>query len=365
MKYLFCILFSLSFFTVFCQKNNITIHGEIKNNTSYNKVTLQFIGENAKDIISSPIENNKFTINASILETDYYKLFFDEKNSIVLILTPGEKVSVKCNESNFNNSIEVSGSKHSELIYKADKKLKVFNNYVDSLNKVYYQNVYSPKIDSIKFALSQLAEKNDKEKSIYLKDFLLANNSSLACLYYLDVIDNDKYYDVVSKVDSSLFANYPKNFYVKNYHTKITKSSALKIGFEAPEIDLPSPEGKNIKLSSLRGKYVLIDFWASWCGPCRKENPNVVELYKKYHDKGFEIYGVSLDKTREAWINAIKSDNITWIQVSDLKFWNSEAARLYNVNSIPFTILIDKSGKIIAKGLKGDQLDNKLLEIFK
>ncbi|MDW8289051.1 MAG: TlpA disulfide reductase family protein, partial [Flammeovirgaceae bacterium] len=115
---------------------------------------------------------------------------------------------------------------------------------------------------------------------------------------------------------------------------------------------------------SLRGKVVLIDFWASWCGPCRRENPNVVKLYEKYKHKGFEIYGVSLDRDRKAWIEAIKEDGLPWIHVSDLKFWQSEAAKLYNISAIPTTVLLDKEGKIIAKNLRGKALEEAIEKVL-
>ena len=111
-------------------------------------------------------------------------------------------------------------------------------------------------------------------------------------------------------------------------------------------------------------KVVLIDFWASWCGPCRRESPNMVKLYNKFRDKGFEIYSVSLDKDRQAWLNAIKKDKLRWTHVSDLGFWNAKPAQLYNISSIPSTVLLDRNGKIIAKGLMGGELDQKLDEIF-
>ncbi|MGZ3901382.1 MAG: TlpA family protein disulfide reductase, partial [Bacteroidia bacterium] len=112
--------------------------------------------------------------------------------------------------------------------------------------------------------------------------------------------------------------------------------------------------------SSFKGKVVLIDFWASWCGPCRREMPNVVKAYSKYKDKGFEIYGVSLDQDKDRWIEAIKKDGITWPQVSDLKYWECEAAKIYGVQGIPFTVLLDKEGKIIAKGLRGAELETAI-----
>jgi len=139
----------------------------------------------------------------------------------------------------------------------------------------------------------------------------------------------------------------------------------LSIGQVPPEIALPNPQGDTVTLSSLRGKYVLLDFWASWCKPCRVENPNLVKAYKKYKEEGFEIYQVSLDKKRSAWLNAIEKDNLNWVHVSDLEFWNSSAARTYNIRSIPASFLLNKEGEIIDKNLRGDALHKKLHEIFK
>jgi len=136
-------------------------------------------------------------------------------------------------------------------------------------------------------------------------------------------------------------------------------------GTAAPEVTLPTPDGKMVSLSSLKGKYVLLDFWASWCGPCRGENPNVVAAYEKFKDKNFTIFGVSLDNNKEAWEKAIKDDGLTWTQVSDLKGWSSAAGIAYTVQSIPTNFLIDPKGRIIARNLRGEQLMRALEEIFK
>jgi len=141
-------------------------------------------------------------------------------------------------------------------------------------------------------------------------------------------------------------------------------SGGPEVGSTAPDFTLPQPDGNLLSLSQLKGKYVLVDFWASWCGPCRKENPQVVSLYQKYKGKGFEILGVSLDDKREAWLQAIEKDGLSWRHVSDLKGWQNEAAQLYDVNAIPMTYLLDPNGTIIAKGLRGPSLEAKLEELF-
>ena len=157
----------------------------------------------------------------------------------------------------------------------------------------------------------------------------------------------------------------PDSKYTKEFDKMWSLRKSLMIGGKAPEFELSTAAGKVVKLSDFKGKVVLIDFWASWCGPCRQENPHVIALYEKYKGKGFDVFGVSLDDDKEAWLTALKKDGIPYTQVSDLKGWESSIAALYQVEAIPATFLLDKEGKIVAKGLRGEELEMKVAELLK
>jgi peroxiredoxin len=174
-------------------------------------------------------------------------------------------------------------------------------------------------------------------------------------------IDLKQLQDLVGGFDTAI----KKSVYIDYLKERIDILKKVQVGQPAPDFTQNDTTGKPISLSSFKGKYVLIDFWASWCGPCRRENPNNIELYKKFNKKGFEILGVSLDKTKEKWEKAIKDDKLVWAQVSDLNYWDNEVAKkLYGIRSIPNTVLIDKEGIIVANGLQGDALKTKLVEIL-
>ncbi len=200
-----------------------------------------------------------------------------------------------------------------------------------------------------------------------VKAMLPEMGTSLVSLFALNFINIDSDFATYEELASRFEKENPNSPHAKSLIGRVKRIKGVMVGASAPEIALTDTSGTVVPLSSLRGKYVLIDFWASWCGPCRNENPNVVRMYNKYKDKGFSIYSVSLDRPgdREKWVRAIRNDNLTWTHVSDLKFWQSQAAQEYGVQAIPATFLLDKDGKIIAKNLRGEALEQKLAEVLK
>ncbi len=214
----------------------------------------------------------------------------------------------------------------------------------------------------------------DPEKQSEYVDAILKKTAPHSASYQAALLGTVIGYSKAKK-DKTNFVKYGELFLAKypdydpkfreNVQKQINRSKSTIVGAVAPEISQQTPDGKTAKLSDLRGKVVLIDFWASWCGPCRRENPKVVALYDKYKDQGFEVFGVSLDGDKKRWLAAIEKDNLTWTHVSDLKKWKSGAAADYGVRSIPTTILIDQEGRILAKNLKGAALEAKIQQALK
>ena len=213
------------------------------------------------------------------------------------------------------------------------------------------------------------AEQNalDAKELATIKQFIQQNPGSFISLNALEMYSayGADYADIAPLYDN-LTAEIKQTDAAKSFGERLPKLKAVALGQQAPLFTEADTAGKMISLESFRGKYVLVDFWASWCGPCRHENPNVVKAYGKYKDKNFTIIGVSLDQPtgKQKWLNAIHKDHLTWTQVSDLQFWKSKEAELYAVRGIPANFLLDPSGKIIAKSLHGFDLEDKLAEIF-
>jgi thiol-disulfide isomerase/thioredoxin len=197
-----------------------------------------------------------------------------------------------------------------------------------------------------------------------IKDLIPLMGTNLVALWATNFLPPDSEIAILEAVGARFKKERPNHPQVKPFLENLKRLKGVGVGSEAPEIALSQPSGERLALSSLRGKYVLIDFWASWCGPCRRENPNVIKTYARFKDKGFEIYGVSLDQDKSAWLKAIEADKLVWKHVSDLQYWNSVAAQAYQVSAIPMTFMLDKEGKVIAKGLRGEALDQFLTNLF-
>ena len=197
-------------------------------------------------------------------------------------------------------------------------------------------------------------------------DQLLSQNADvLVSAFLVTVFDQDMegHAQLYCDIRDALVKKYPNDTFVKDLQQRL--QGLLMPGMLAPDIEMADPDGNIRKLSDLRGQVVLLDFWASWCSPCRRENPNVVKMYNRFHAKGFEIFSVSLDKTREAWVKAIKDDGLVWPNhVSELNYWTSTAGKAYGISSVPSTVLIDRDGKIIARNLRGSDLERKLEEVL-
>ncbi len=256
-----------------------------------------------------------------------------------LMMLPGEKITLGMTYMPSINFVNITESKGSE-------NMALYRQYTDLVSKA-------------------LVEQQPQSIDASLAQLVGANPATLMSAFLVTYFEQsfEQHADLYKQVRDALIKKYPDHDLVRHIDGRL--KSAILPGMEAPDIVMNDPQGKERRLSDLRGKVVLIDFWASWCRPCRMENPNVVRLYSRYRDLGFEVFSVSLDKDSSAWVNAIAADHLDWPNhVSDLRYWSSAAGRLYGIQSIPATVLVGADGKIIARNLRGAELENKLKEIF-
>ncbi len=331
--------------------------------------------------------DNEFEFEGKLTEPDFCNLYLDRSNPILLFIDSINNftIEIKTDAENFAKSYTLNGSKTSQQIQELQNKLtQTFTNVKNLYNSMIANNVDTFHRDSIQTLFVKKSNELVEQHRQYVFNFIKQNPGSFACLPAIyQAFDSrnpifsfemDAPYFLL--IDSALQAIHPNSMQTKEFHAQILQ---LKQQFptynqpnhsmlptnEAPDFSLTDSNGKLFKLSRLRGNFVLLDFWASWCTPCRYENPNLVKAYKDFAKKGLHIVQVSLDNNKEQWLQAIEKDNLTpWTHVSDLKYWDSPVAKLYGIQAIPANFLIAPDGKIIAQNLRGEQLFATLEQIF-
>ncbi|MBF9220385.1 TlpA disulfide reductase family protein [Hymenobacter ruricola] len=311
--------------------------------------------------------SGNFTLKGTALTPGIYQLKLDEANQVLLLLDNKTRVQLSGDAKSLPMSYTVKGSKDAELLRQLTQVMQGSRSEMESLGQRYNAAGQAGKTDEMKAIESQYLALQSRN-SARIKSLLRRNATSVATGFavgaFLSPDEDFAFADSLAGVQRK--AN-PTSPFTQELTARLEPMRATAPGTQAPEINLPQPDGKTLALSSLRGKYVLIDFWASWCGPCRQENPNVVKAYNQFKDKGkgFTIYSVSLDQDKGKWEKAIAADGLTWHHVSDLAGWQSVAGAAYGVKSIPQSFLLDPQGKIIAKNLRGEALAAKLAEVLK
>lgn len=355
----------LAFAVVSCQtaQDKFSLKGTIAG-VETGKVYLQKIVDGQpQSVDTTDVVGGKFTFEGKMEMPDIRFLRLNEQDYFAQFFLENGKITVTANKDSLRNT-KITGSPAQDVFQIYITEMEKLNKDVMALQEKFQNAMSTGNASEAEKAKIDYQAMIDNNK-VYTKNFVKEHTNSVAAAYVT-------LYQLASQLDGTELESIANSFvpeisaseYVVQLKKMVEEQKKTAVGVVAPDFTMNDPDGKPIQLSSLRGKVVMIDFWASWCAPCRQENPNVVKLYNQYHDKGFEILGVSLDRGKDEWIQAIKDDQLTWLHVSDLQFWQNAVARQYGVNSIPQTYLLDKEGKIIAKGLRSEQLAAKLAELF-
>jgi len=367
MKKIIVLLISIVFLTSAFAQKPLTVTGKVEGFPE-GKIYLSKVTSPAPTKIDSiDVKDGSFSFTQGITNTDVYMVIFGKSRSGVILFpeTQNIELTVKLNSGIIDNS-DVKAGPIQQVYQEYTKTIKAAG---VEMNKIYSDYL------AAKTAKNE-AETARLEKELNIKSDVTdateakiqeMNASNLLGLY---LITRKIYAYDYEKLKGCLATVSPlaqKSDIYRSLSERLAKMDKVRVGAIAPDFTLPTPEGNMLSLSQFRGKVVVVDCWASWCGPCRAESPNMVALYNANKDKNFTILGVSLDKPteKEKWIKAIADDKLVWNQVSDLKFWNSMICDLYVISAIPETILIDKDGKIVARGLRGDELKAKVAELLK
>lgn len=342
-----------------------TIKGKLENHASEKNIFLsalsgdEFVPQDTAAITAE----GEFLFEGKINGPDLYRISLSDGSGFVIVID-APNIELRADARDLRNYV-VTGSGESRLLKALLQAEDEYVRAVSALERKFVLARDAGHNDSLVYFQEKYQE-IQSEYAAAKKDFIREHPDSFVASYATYAMLGDGGDEAF--VDSILVAfnrEIPHSKYVQLLNERRKSASAVVVGAVAPEITLPQQDGTPLTLSSLRGQFVLIDFWASWCRPCREENPEMVKLYQQYHDKGFEILGVSLDESRDQWTQAINKDGLPWSHVSDLKGTGSVAVQLYNVQAIPMTVLLDGDGKVIALNLRGEALSEKLGEIFK
>ncbi|MCQ2975353.1 MAG: AhpC/TSA family protein [Bacteroidales bacterium] len=392
MKNIKLILFFVALLMVFgcnpprkIENNKFSITGKILNSNGGDTIFLKKILDKDFLFVDSTLtaSDGSFLLEGYTNGPEFYLLHTNNfKNQITLITDTSENIFITIDKKDFANNYAVDGSPNSKFICDIVKMVKNTRDISDSLGYIFRQNINAPNLEGIKLQLDSVyfsAENNLKQ---FAKDFIDNNTSSLACIIYLSqyiapknpVFDTQKDFDYYNKVAIELNNIYPDNFHVQKLikfvdniksNTKISNPyNILEEGQIAPDIRLKNINGDSVSLSKFKGKYVFIDFWASWSPVSVKNNSNLVKCYWKYYNSNFTIFQVSLDNKFDSWKDAIKTQKLSWTNVSDLKLWDSKPVKDYGVAQLPYGVLIDPNGKIIKIGVQAEDLDQLLHSII-
>jgi len=357
---------------VFAQDGKFTVQGTLGTYNAPAKVYIQYRVEKKVKTDSATLKNGSFQFSGTVAgDPVYANLMFNAKGtginykdykSIYL-----EKGTITINGTDSLSKARVAGTKANEDNTRYDAALKPINDAYDALEaKKKAATPEQQKSDAFDKENNKAEKEIEAQEAEINKQFIKDNPDSYISMvalegyaYGADYVDIAPLFEGLSPAVKATKAG-------KEFAERLPKIKAIALGAIAPEFAEADTSGKVVSLSSFRGKYVLIDFWASWCGPCRAENPNVVKAFNRFKGRNFTIIGVSLDQPtgKEKWLKAIHKDGLNWTQVSDLKYWDSKTAALYAVRGIPQNFLLDHNGKIIAKNLRGNDLEEKLEELF-